>query len=210
STAELQVVRRAISRRADARFANCQDFARELRRAIERSGTIQHEGLVIEPGREIVPGHKLVHLLGRGAYGEVWQAQAPGKLPIALKIIKDLDRASGRGRQEYRALEIIQNITHSGLMELRAYWLLDRHGQPIPDEIRGHTGAPVPATLVIATRLADKNLSQVLEKYREEGKPGIPVKELLGYMQQVGAALDYLNQPRHRLGRGWFRYSIAM
>jgi serine/threonine protein kinase/cytochrome c-type biogenesis protein CcmH/NrfG len=201
STPEQQVIRRAVSRRPDARFANCQDFARELRRAIERSGTVQQEGLVIEPNREIVPGHKLVSLIGRGAYGEVWQAQAPGRLPIALKIIKDLDRASGRGKQEFRALEIIQNISHNSMMELRAYWLLDRHGQPIPDELRGHAGAPVPATLVIATRLADKNLSQVLEKYREEGKPGIPVKELLGYMNQVGAALDYLNQPRHKLGQ---------
>lgn len=200
STAEQQVIRRAVSRRPEARFANCQDLARELRRAIERTGSGPTDGLVIEPNREIVPGHKLISLIGRGAYGEVWQSQAPGRLPIALKIIKDLDRASGRGKQEFRALEIIQNISHNSLMELRAYWLLDRHGQIIPDELRGHAGAPTPATLVIATRLADKNLSQVLEKHKEAGKPGIPVKELLGYLSQVAGALDYLNQPRHKQG----------
>lgn len=200
TTAEQQVIRRATSRRPEARFANCQDLTRELRRAIERSGTVQGDGLVIEPNREIVPGHKLVSLIGRGAYGEVWEAQAPGRLPIALKIIKDLDRASGRGKQEFRALEIIQNISHNALMELRAYWLLDRHGQVIPDELRGHPGSPVPATLIIATRLADKNLTQVMEKYHEEGKPGIPVQELLGYLRQVANGVDYLNQPKHRLG----------
>lgn len=200
TTAEQQVIRRATSRRPEARFANCQDLTRELRRAIERLGTVQNDGLVIEPNREIVPGHKLVSLIGRGAYGEVWEAQAPGRLPIALKIIKDLDRASGRGRQEFRALEIIQSISHNALMELRAYWLLDRHGQPIPDELRGHPGSPVPATLVIATRLADRNLTQVMEKYREEGQPGIPVDELLGYIKDVASALDYLNQPKHKLG----------
>lgn len=200
STAEQQVIRRAASRRPEARYANCQDLARELRRAIERAGSVQQDNLVIEPNREIVPGHKLVSLLGRGAYGEVWEAQAPGRVPIALKIIKDLDRVGGRGKQEYRALEIIQNIHHNSLMELRAYWLLDRHGQPIPDELRGHAGSPTPATLVIATRLADRNLTQVLEKYQEEGKPGIPAQELLGYMKQVAQALDYLNQPRHKLG----------
>lgn len=200
STAEQQVIRRAASRRPEARFANCQDLARELRRAIERAGSVQQDNLVIEPNREIVPGHKLVSLLGRGAYGEVWEAQAPGRVPIALKIIKDLDRVGGRGKQEYRALEIIQHIHHNSLMELRAYWLLDRHGQPIPDELRGHAGSPTPATLVIATRLADRNLTQVMEKYQEEGKPGIPAQELLGYMKQVAQALDYLNQPRHKLG----------
>lgn len=201
TTAEQQVIRRATSRRPEARFANCQDLTRELRRAIERSGTVPVDGLVIEPNREIVPGHKLITLLGRGAYGEVWQALAPGRLPIALKIIKDLDRVSGRGRQEFRALEIIQSISHNALMELRSYWLLDRHGQPIPDEQRGHPNSPVPATLVIATKLADKNLTQVLNYYKEqEDKPGIPVHELLGYMHQVAGALDYLNQPRHKLG----------
>lgn len=201
STAEQQVVRRATSRRPEARYENCQDLVRELRRAVERSGTVHVDGLVIEPNREIVPGHKLVSLIGRGAYGEVWQALAPGRLPIALKIIKDLDRASGRGRQEFRALEIIQNLHHQALMELRAYWLLDRHGQAIPDELRGQANSPVPATLVIATKLADMNLTQVLERYQqEEMKPGIPVQELLGYLRQVAGALDYLNQPKHRLG----------
>ncbi|HQR08654.1 MAG TPA: serine/threonine-protein kinase [Gemmatales bacterium] len=201
STAEQQVIRRATSRRPEARYENCQDLARELRRAIERSGTVHVDGLVIEPNREIVPGHKLISLIGRGAYGEVWQALAPGRLPIALKIIKDLDRASGRGRQEFRALEIIQHLNHHALMELRAYWLLDRHGQAIPDELRGQVNSPVPATLVIATKLADMNLTQVMERYQqEESKPGIPVQELLGYLRQVAGALDYLNQPKHRMG----------
>ena len=193
SSAEQQVIRRATSRRPEARFENCQDLTRELRRAIERSGTVPVDGLVIEPNREIVPGHKLITLLGRGAYGEVWQALAPGRLPIALKIIKDLDRANGRGRQEFRALEIIQSISHNALMELRSYWLLDRHGQPIPDEQRGHPNSPVPATLVIATKLADKNLTQVLDYYKEEeGKPGIPAQELLVYMRQVAACRSRL------------------
>ncbi|MFT3880274.1 MAG: serine/threonine-protein kinase [Gemmatales bacterium] len=201
TTAEQQVIRRATSRRPDARFANCQDLVRELRRTVERNSTIHVDGLVIEPNREMVPGHKLVSLIGRGAYGEVWHALAPGRLPIAMKIIKDLDRAGGRGRQEFRALEIIQNLSHPALMELRAYWLLDRHGQPIPDELREQSNAPVPATLIIVTKLADMNLTQVMERYqREENKPGIPVQELLGYLKQVALALDYLNQPKHRLG----------
>jgi serine/threonine protein kinase len=207
SISEQPIIRRATSRRPESRFANCCDFARELRHSLE-TGALSNgagqgsapETFAIEPGREIVPGHKLVRLIGRGAYGEVWEAQAPGRLPVALKIIKELDQVGGRGRQEFRALEIIRQVSHNGLMELRAYWVLERHGRLIPDELRGLPGAPVPAQLIVATRLADRNMSQVLEEYRELGKPGIPPKELFGYLRQVASALDYLNSPTHQLG----------
>jgi serine/threonine protein kinase len=204
---EQPVIRRATNRRPESRFANCCDLARELRHSLETSvlsnGNGQEstpETFIIEPGREIVPGHKLVRLIGRGAYGEVWEAQAPGRLPIALKIIKELDQVGGRGRQEFRALEIIRQVAHNGLMELRAYWVLDRRGRLIPDEWRGQPGAPVAAHLIVATRLADRNMSQVLAEFREQGKPGVPPKELFGYLRQVASALDYLNSPIHPLG----------
>jgi len=199
SVAEQQVIRRATSRRPEARYPNCLDFTRELRLAIEQSSPL-YDGLVIEANREVVPGYRLIRLLGRGAFGEVWEAHAPGRLPVALKIIEGLDRASSRGRQEFRALELIKGLSHNGLMELRSFWLLDRHGRPIPDDVRGHASAPSPATLVIATRLADKTLGQVLDQYKDQGRPGVPPEELIGYFREVAAALDFLNAARHQLG----------
>ena len=199
NSAEQQVVRQALARKPSSRFATCLDMAREMRRAVEQS-TSGRTGLVVEAGSEIVPGHKLVRCLGRGAYGEVWEAVAPGRIPVALKIIRDLDRAGGRGKQEFKALEIIQRVSHNGLMELGAYWLLDRHGQATPDETRGRPGAPTPATLIIATKLADKNMAQLLEEYHAKSEPGIPPRELISYMKQVAQAIDYLNTPRHRMG----------
>jgi serine/threonine protein kinase len=201
STAEQAVIKRATSRKPTGRFTSCMDMARELRRALENAGGASKAAtLVIEPGSEIVSGHKLVRCLGRGAYGEVWEAMAPGRIPVALKIIRDLDRAGGRGKQEFKALEVIQRVTHNHLMELRAYWLLDRQGQPIPDEVRGTSVAPISVTLIIATKLADKNLAQVLEEYQARGMPGIPMQELLRYTRQAAEAIDYLNAPRHKLG----------
>ncbi len=196
---EKAVIQQATARKPSSRFPTCVDMARELRRVIE-SGGVPRGSLVVEAGCEIVPGHKLVRCLGRGAYGEVWEALAPGRIPVALKIIRDLDRSGGRGKQEFKALEIIQRVSHSNLMELRAYWILDKHGDLIPDEIRGQPGSPSPHTLIIATKLADKNLGQLLDEYQAKGEPGIPPKELIAYLRQVAQALDYLNAPRHRLG----------
>ena len=201
SAAEQLVIKRATGRKPAGRFGTCLDMARELRRALEATGGAgKAASLVIEPGSEIVAGHKLVRCLGRGAYGEVWEAMAPGRIPVALKVIRDLDRAGGRGKQEFKALEVIQRVTHNHLMELRAYWLLDRQGQPIPDELRGSSASPTPVTLIIATKLADKNLAQVLEEYQARGMPGIPIQELLRYTRQAAEAIDYLNAPRHKLG----------
>src|SRR5262249_17619535 len=37
---------------------------------------------------------------------------------------------------------------------------------------------------------------------RAQGKPGIPVEELLEYMTAAAKAIDFLNQPTHDLGSG--------
>ena len=41
-------------------------------------------------------GYRLVGLLGRGAYGEVWRAEAPGGVECAVKIIKRDLQPGGR------------------------------------------------------------------------------------------------------------------
>ena len=48
----------------------------------------------------------------------------------------------------------------------------------------------------------DKNLCERLEECREEGLPGIPVDELLGYMEEAAKGLDRLNLFEHDLGQG--------
>jgi serine/threonine protein kinase len=212
SAAEQTVIRRATSVEPDKRYPTTVEMVRDLRKAIERPAALLRSSFhpvltldeMIKPGIEVVPGFKLLKLLGQGGYGQVWEAVAPGGKHIALKIIRNLE--STHGKQEFKALELIKGVEHNHLMELHAYWLLDKTGRVIPDAPRpgaarnANADGPPPNTLVIATKLASQNLQQRLKECQEKGEDGIPVEELLGYLKQAAQAIDYLNAPQHQLG----------
>src|SRR5262249_482062 len=141
----------------------------------------------MQPGKELVPGYKLIRLLGEGGYGEVWEAAAPGGRRVALKVIPNMEAV--QGEQGFKALELIKGADQNNLMELHAYWLLDSFGNVIPDEVRHRPDAPPASILVIASKLASKNLLQRLNECRAAGLHGIPLPELLRYMRQTAEAI---------------------
>src|SRR5439155_14069469 len=116
----------------------------------------------------------------------------------ALKIIKNLE--CPKGLQEFKSLEVIKGVEHNHLIELHAYWILDRNGEVIPDDVRDQPDAPAPSMLIVASRLAHKNLLDRLKECRKDGLQGIPVDELLRYMVQVASAIDHLNTAQHHHG----------
>ncbi len=203
---EREVIRKATHLRPDQRYPQTIDMVRALRDAISQgqrptpgSGVFggppqppaQSIDELIRPGYELVPGYKLVRLLGRGGYGEVWEARGPGGKRCALKIVRNLDAA--QGKQEFRSLDLIRDLDHDRLISLQAYWILSADGTIIPDEQIGQPGAPASHALVMATDLAAKNLLNRLAEYTSRGEPGIPPAELIRYMIQVAEAIDYLN-----------------
>jgi serine/threonine protein kinase len=201
---EEMVIRRATDGDPTKRFPNCLEMAKALRHAVEGStmtagGGMRSTGpLILMAGEEIVPGYKLKKLLGKGGYGAVWEAHAPGGIRVALKVVRNLDAPSGK--QEFRALELMKSVKHRHLLEIHAYWLLDKEGNLIADEDRDQPNSPRADTLVLATHIAQYNLSDRLKECQAQAQAGIPKQELLSHMFQVADALDYLNQPRHRLG----------
>src|SRR5580704_13190020 len=80
---------------------------------------------------EPVPGYRLVRFLGKGNFGEVWMASAPGNKKVALKII---DLRGREGLQESKAIERIKDINHAHLVSIFAYWVIDGEGRILDDQ----------------------------------------------------------------------------
>jgi serine/threonine protein kinase len=129
------------------------------------------------PDVEPIPGYRLVEPLGRGGYGEVWKCVAPGGLAKAMKFVAASDSIQDEAcaaTQEMRALQFIRSIRHPFLLSIERVEVID-------------------GELVIVMELADRNLHDLLNEYRSEGKVGIPRHELLNYLRDAAEALDLLN-----------------
>src|SRR5262249_1277940 len=80
--------------------------------------TGQHEGRAVmmprqrfQAGDSPIPGYDLLHILGRGGFGEVWKVKSPGGLPKAIKIVSgnlNVETESGQATLERRGLERIK------------------------------------------------------------------------------------------------------
>ncbi|MEX2185681.1 MAG: tetratricopeptide repeat protein [Pirellulales bacterium] len=174
---------------------------------------------MLRKGDEPIPGYRLAHFLGRGAFGEVWRVSAPGGTSAALKFI---DLNGKQGLKEYRAVQRVKEVRHAHLLPIYAFWMVDQYGDVLSDDeleawdLSGsvmptqvkpellHVEARPPATLVVAMLLGDKSLSERLDECRgPKGEPrGIPIDELLDYMEDAAKGIDFLNSPRHDLGDG--------
>ncbi len=140
----------------------------------------RNNSLLFAPGARPLPGYELVHLLGRGGFGEVWKAIGPGGFSIALKFIRIEERP---GQVEARGLDLMKDIRHAHLLPIFGSWQQDK-------------------LLIIAMELADQTLLQRWQETEAQGLAGIPAAELLNYMQQAAKGIDFLNgyQPPRETG----------
>jgi serine/threonine protein kinase len=150
------------------------------------------------PGVEAAPGYKLIELLGRGGFGEVWRAQGPGGVILAVKVIDKVDDKAGR--KEFRALKLIRNLRHPNLVSISGFWLRDAEGNLLDPELltdESTESTAHPSELIIAMELGEMSLLERLDECRKgispDAKGGIPFDELIEYMDAAARAIDYLN-----------------
>ena len=130
------------------------------------------------PGDEIVPGYVLVRRIGGGGFGDVWEAQAPGRIRVAIKVIEGLSGAVGG--KEYRGLMVVKGVSHPNLCQISAFWLKDEHGRVLTDseceallaagsqEAPSGTSFSRPQQLIIAMQLGNESLFDRLNACQQE------------------------------------------
>jgi serine/threonine protein kinase len=98
-------------------------------------GSIAHRIMLnfdmLKRGFSFAPGYRLEQFLGRGQFGQVWRASAPGGTAAAIKFI---DLSGSEGAKEHAGIKRVKQIRHANLMPITAIWLLDVHGKPIDEE----------------------------------------------------------------------------
>lgn len=123
---------------------------------------------------EPIPGYRLTEQLGSGGYGVVWEAEAPGGLNKAVKIIYG-NYADERASRELKSLNRIKDVRHPFLLSLERIEVID--GQ-----------------LIIVTEMAECSLKDRFDACRAEGLPGLSREELLVYISDTADALDHMNE----------------
>jgi hypothetical protein len=130
----------------------------------------------IYQGLPVGSGYKLSERINRGAFGEVWRAEAPGGVEVAIKIIFG-SVAEKQGQRELQALELMKRLRHPFLCPIHAFWQLEDR-------------------LLIAMELTDGSLRDLTHQRLQAGESGIAGGELLQYFREAAEALDYLHQRR--------------
>jgi serine/threonine protein kinase len=133
---------------------------------------------VLQAGAEPIAGYRLVCVLGRGGFGEVWKCEAPGGLFKAMKVLHgDLDLLEMGGtdaEQEWEALQRVKVLRHPFLLAMDRIEIVE-------------------GRLFIVSELADCNLADELARRRAKGHRGLERGQLLAYLREAAEVLDWLN-----------------
>lgn len=120
-----------------------------------------------------VPGYEFVSKLGTGGYGDVWKAIGPGGFAKAVKVL--FGQFDGmHAETELKALNRLRDVRHPFLLSIERVEVID-------------------GRVVIVTELADCSMELRFRQAREEGLPGIPREELLGFLRDAADALDFMS-----------------
>jgi serine/threonine protein kinase len=128
---------------------------------------------MLEAGLRPIPGYRTTRLLGTGAFGQVWEAEAPDGRPVALKFIDCRTKSTSMIRGEIRVLEGLRALSHPHIIQF--------HGV----EAYAHY-------IVLSMERADGNLADLHQTYLEEFGSHVPAEHALELLGHAADALDFL------------------
>jgi serine/threonine protein kinase len=129
--------------------------------------------IMLFAGSELLPDHRLTRLLGKGAFGEVWEAVTADNNVVALKFMDCRSKPLSIVSSEIRVLRGLSELHH-------------------PNIIRLHAVHAVSQYIVLSMERADGNLNDLRQAYLEETGRNVPIEHALELLGQAAAALDFL------------------
>jgi serine/threonine protein kinase len=106
----------------------------------------------------------------------VWEAEAPGGPPVALKFMPTSNMSTTA--RELRSVQSFQTLEHPYIVKTYGVW-------------------SVPGYIVINMELADATLLDLIQLYHNDLGQELEPATLCLYLWQVAEALDFLNARRH-------------
>lgn len=132
---------------------------------------------VFVAGDEPVPGYRLLQEIEGSAFYKIWRVSTPEGNERWWKII---DLVVGNAAIETRTLGLLVRLRHDFVNTLTNFWNLD-DGK----------------TLIIESELPIQSLRSLLQEKQRAGQEGLSKEELIPYIEQAAAGLDFLNRPQH-------------
>lgn len=125
---------------------------------------------------DCLPGYQFLECMSRSPFGETWKARAPDGRLRAVKFITSFIRdETAVTPRELDAAVRLKKARHPALACIERVEM---------DQGR----------LVLVRELAEQSMRDRCEECRSAGMPGIPRRELLGYLRSVAEGLDYLDR----------------
>jgi type VI secretion system protein ImpC len=130
-------------------------------------------------GQQPISGYELKRCIGKGTFGEVWEAKGPDGLSIALKRVS-LEKAFHREAEDLATLNPSEDDRNPSLLSIRQKWIIDD-------------------SFIIGYALSDTGLSQPIKATTHLQLEIAPTAEANPLFTNAADALDYFCTSIRRL-----------
>lgn len=132
----------------------------------------------IRAGTEPIPGYRLIKRIGRGGFGEVWEAiHTADNTKLALKFLDCKNQPANLVVNEIKLLIQLRDLKHSNLLQFYSVT----------------TGKNL---IILSMELAEGSLNDLHYIYRTDHKSHVPPNVLLNLMSQAAEGLDFIAQQK--------------